>query len=164
MDKYTGKIADSVFIAEGAQLSGTDINIGKHSNVWYNAVLRSSHSSIDIGENTNIQDNCVLHAEEGKPIHVGNGVTIGHSAIVHACTVGDNTLIGMGATVMTGCKVGNNCLIGAGALVTQGTVIPDGMMAFGSPARVRRPLTEEEIQGNRDSAEEYVQEAAEHLK
>lgn len=164
MDKYTGKIGEHVFIADGAQLSGPDINIGKDSGIWYNAVLRSSHSSIDIGERTNIQDNCVLHAEEGKPISIGHDVTVGHSAIVHACTVGDNTLIGMGAVVMTGCKIGKNCLIGAGALVTQGTVIPDGMMAFGSPAKVRRPLTEEEIQGNRESAEEYVQEAAKHLK
>ncbi len=157
-------LADTAYIADGARLVGPNIRIGEQSSVWPNAVLRSTSSSIDIGDRSNVQDNCVFHAEEGKPIRVGDGVTIGHSAIIHACTIGDNTLVGMGAVVMTGCKVGNNCLIGAGALVTQGTEIPDGMMAFGSPAKIRRPLTEAEIQDNRDASQEYVDEATEYRR
>ena len=101
----------------------------------------------------------MLHAEPGRPVHVGRGCTVGHNAIVHGCTVGDNTLIGMGAIVLNDAKIGNNCLIGAGALVTEGTVIPDGSMAFGSPVRIRRDLRPEEIEGNRASAKEYVEEA-----
>lgn len=163
MAKYTGSIGDKVYLAEGAVLSGSNINIGDESNIWYNASLRSTHSTIDIGKRTNIQDNCVLHAEPGHPISIGDDVTVGHSAIVHACIVGSGTLIGMGSTIMTDCKIGKNCLIGAGALVTQGTEIPDGMMAFGAPARVRRPLSKEEIEENYESAAEYVAEAAEYL-
>ena len=110
-----------------------------------------------MGENTNIQDNAVLHTTEGTPLVVGSGVTVGHSAILHSCTVGDNTLIGMGAIVLDGAVVGSNCIVGAGALVTGGTVIPDGSMAFGSPARVVRPLREDEIAHNRANAAAYAQ-------
>ena len=164
MDKYTGKIGEHVFIADGAQLSGPDINIGKDSGIWYNAVLRSSHSSIDIGERTNIQDNCVLHAEEGKPISIGHDVTVGHSAIVHACTVGDNTLIGMGAVVLNGAKIGDDCIVGAGALVTGKMDAPAGSMILGSPAKVVRPLTEAEIESNRASARGYLHAAEQYRK
>lgn len=153
-----GTIDKTVFIAEGARLSG-NVNIEEGGSVWYNAVLRASDAEIRIGAGSNIQDNCVLHAEPGRPVHVGRGCTVGHNAIVHGCTVGDNTLIGMGAIVLNDAKIGNNCLIGAGALVTEGTVIPDGSMAFGSPARIRRDLRPEEIEGNRASAKEYVEEA-----
>ena len=142
-----GTIDKTVFIAEGARLSG-NVNIEEGGSVWYNAVLRASDSEIRIGAGSNIQDNCVLHAEPGRPVHVGRG-----------CTVGDNTLIGMGAIVLNDAKIGNNCLIGAGALVIEGTVIPDGSMAFGSPVRIRRDLRPEEIEGNRASAKEYVEEA-----
>lgn len=156
-------IHDSVFIADGVQIAG-NVSIGKDSSVWYNTVLRSSNSIIDIGERTNIQDGCIFHARNEKCIVLGNDVTVGHGAIVHCCTVGNNTLIGMGAIIMTGAKIGDNCIIGAGALVTGGTVIPDGSMVIGSPAKIRRALTEEEIEHNRQSAQNYVDASLEEIE
>lgn len=111
---------------------------------------------ITIGDNSNVQDNCTLHTGNGFALTIGNGVTIGHNAIVHGCTVGDNTVIGMGSILLNGAKVGKNCIIGAGALVTGKMEIPDNSMAFGNPAKVIRNLTEAEIEDNRENAEEYV--------
>ena len=111
---------------------------------------------ITIGDNSNVQDNCTLHTGNGFSLTIGNGVTIGHNAIVHGCTVGDNTVIGMGSILLNGAKVGKNCIIGAGALVTGKMEIPDNSMAFGNPAKVIRNLTEAEIEDNRENAEEYV--------
>lgn len=156
-------IHDSVFIADGVQLLG-NISIGKDSSVWYNSVLRSSNSLIDIGERTNIQDGCIFHARNEKCIVLGNDVTVGHGAIVHCCTIGNNTLIGMGAIIMTGAKIGDNCIIGAGALVTGGSVIPDGSLVIGSPAKVRRSLTEDEIKHNLDSAQSYIEASLEEME
>ena len=127
-------------------------------------MLRSESETIEIGEDTNIQDNCVLHTDTGFPMTIGRGCTIGHAAILHGCTIGDNTLIGMGAIVLNGAKIGQNCIIGAGALVPQGMEIPDGSLAFGSPAKVRRALTEEEIAANRATAAFYCREAAEYAE
>ena len=142
---------DDVLICDGACVVG-DVTLGKGVSVWYNAVVRGDQGPIRIGRNTNIQECAVLH--EGAV--VGAGCTIGHGAIVHGCTVGDNTLIGMGAIVLTGAKVGSNCLVGAGALVTGKMDIPDGSLVVGNPARVVRPLTEAEVRENRASMEEYL--------
>ena len=150
-----GTIDKTVFIAEGARLSG-NVNIEEGGSVWYNAVLRASDSEIRIGAGSNIQDNCVLHAEPGRPVHVGRGCTVGHNAIVHGCTVGDDTLIGMGAIVLNGAKIGNHCLVGAGALVTGKMDAPDGSMILGSPAKVIRPLTEAELADNQHSVDFYA--------
>ncbi len=155
------QIADNVFIAEGARLSGEDITIGKDSSVWYNAVIRSSGAPIRIGEKTNIQDGCVFHAEKGAPISVGDEVTIGHGAIIHGCTIKRGSLIGMGAIIMNGAVIGGGCLVGAGALVTEGTVVPDGSLVIGSPAKVKRALTEEEIRYCIHDAEMYWERAQE---
>ncbi len=144
-----------VYIAEGARVIG-DVTIGDYSGIWYNAVVRGDEEAIRIGERTNIQDNCTLHADHGYPVEIGDGATIGHACIIHGCSIGDNSLIGMGSIVLNGAKIGNNCLIGAGSLVTGGTVIPDGWMAFGSPAKPVRPLKEEEIAGNEASAKSYM--------
>lgn len=146
---------DDVVILPGARVNG-DVTIGRGSSVWFNAVIRGDEASITIGENTSIQDNVTLHTSYGRPLRVGSGVTVGHNAVLHSCTVGDNTLIGMGAIVLDGAVVGRDCVVGAGALVTKGTVIPDGSMALGSPARVKRALTPEEIEGNRLNALAYV--------
>ena len=127
-----------------------------HASIWYNAVVRGDVERIEIGAGTNIQDCAVIHADSGFPAVIGSGVTVGHGAIVHGCQIGDGTLIGMGAIILNGAKIGRGCIIGAGALVTQGAVIPDGMLALGSPARARRPLTQEEIKANADSARHYV--------
>ena len=120
--------------------------------MWYGASVRGDNGSVTVGAGTNIQDCAVIHNET----HIGQGCTIGHGAIVHGCTVGDNTLIGMGAVILDGARVGRDCIIGAGAIVTGRTEIPDGSMALGSPARVVRPLRQEEIEGNRASRKEYI--------
>ena len=154
----TPDIHPSAFVAPGAVVRG-EVHLAENSSVFYNAVLRGDRAPISIGEGTNIQDNCVVHVEYDLPVTVGKNVTVGHGAILHGCTVGDETLIGMGAIVLNGAQIGKSCLIGAGALVTQNAVIPDGCMAVGSPARVKRPLTPEEMDGLRQSAADYRQEA-----
>lgn len=151
-------IDKSVYIAPGAQVVG-NVQIGKDSSVWYNAVVRGSSSTLTIGERTNIQDLACLHVDMQNKLEVGDNVTIGHSAIVHGCIVGNNVIIGMGAIIMNGARVGDNCIIGAGALVTENTVIPDGSMVFGSPAKVIRQLTDAEIEGISKNAELYVMHA-----
>ena len=150
-----GAGARDVFLAEGAVVVG-DVTLGSRSSVWHNAVLRGDCAPITLGAGSNVQDCAVLHGADGFPVVVGDGVTIGHGAIVHGCTVGDNTLVGMGAIVLNGACIGSDCIIGAGALVTQGTVIPDGSVAYGTPARVVRPATEEDCAANRENAREYV--------
>lgn len=154
----TPDIHPSAFVAPGAVVRG-EVYLAENSSVFYNAVLRGDRAPISIGEGTNIQDNCVVHVEYDLPVTVGKNVTVGHGAILHGCTVGDETLIGMGAIVLNGAQIGKSCLIGAGALVTQNAVIPDGCMAVGSPARVKRPLTPEEMDSLRQSAADYRQEA-----
>ena len=147
-----------VLICDGAKVSG-DVTLGKGVNIWHNAVLRGDDGAITVGEGTNIQDCAVLHEET----RVGAGCTIGHGAIVHGCTVGDNVLIGMGAVVLNGAVIGDDCVVGAGALVTGKMNAPAGSMILGSPAKVVRSLTEEEIASNRRSAQGYL-EAAERCR
>lgn len=150
------------YIAKEAVVKG-QVEIGAQSSIWYNATVRGDTEPISIGKGTNIQDNAVIHVGRGYPVTIGDGVTIGHSAVVHGCSVGDNTLIGMGAVILNGAMIGKNCMIGAGALVTQNMQIPDGSLAFGNPAKIRRLLTEEEIQSNRDNAAKYCVEAADEI-
>ena len=150
--QYKRRASDEqVTITENAVVVG-NVTLGKGVNVWYGAVLRGDEGAITVGEDTNIQDNAVLH----EKTRVGCGCTLGHGAIVHGCTVGDNTLIGMGATVLNGAKIGSNCMVAAGALVTGKMDAPDGSMIMGNPAKVVRPLTEEEIQGIRESCQHYL--------
>lgn len=152
----------SVYVAPSADVLG-ETELGKDVSIWYRAVVRADLDKIVIGKGSNIQDGCVLHVDAGHPVQIGEYVTVGHGAILHGCTVGDHSLIGMGAIVLNGAVIGKNCIIGAGALVTQGTVIPDGMMALGSPAKIRRPLSEEEIRQNEGSALEYIENARRQL-
>ena len=132
------------YLAPGAHVVG-DVTLGENVGIWYNAVVRGDTGSIFIDDNSNVQDNSTLHTDEGHSIHIGKGVSIGHNAVVHGCTVGDNTVV-----------VGKNCIIGAGALVTGKMVIPDNSMAFGNPAKVVRQLTAEEVEDNRHNAQHYV--------
>ena len=155
----TPHIHPSAFIAPNATVMG-EVTVGADSSLFFGAVVRSEFVPIVIGRGTNIQDNCVLHADPGLPMTVGEDVTVGHGAILHSCTVGDNSLIGMGAIVLNGAVIGRNCIVAAGALVPQGMVVPDGSLVMGSPAKVRRELTDQEIEANRQSAEGYVREAA----
>lgn len=148
-------IDKSVYIADGAKVVG-DVEIGKNSSVWFNAVIRADSDNVKIGENSNVQDNAVVHTSKDFGVRIGDNVTIGHGAIVHGCTVEDNVLIGMGAIVLDGAVIEKNCIIGAGSLVTQTKVIPAGSLAFGNPIRVLRQLTDDEIRSITDNAISYV--------
>ena len=153
-----GKIAERVYLAEGARIVG-DVEIGAGSSVWYNAVIRGDSNHLVIGENTNVQDNAVLHTSYSHALTIGDNVTIGHGAIVHGCTIGNNVLIGMGAIILDGAVIEDNCIIGAGGLVTQNKVIPEGTLSFGNPSKVLRKLTEKEKLSILENAKEYVKEA-----
>ena len=148
-------LGDRVYIADSAVVIG-DVTLGDQSSVWYNATLRGDIHRIVIGPGSNIQDNAVVHLADDLPCLVGSFVTVGHSAILHACTVGDESLIGMGAIVLDGAVVGNQCLIGAGTLVTPETKIPDGSMVLGRPGKVVRMLSAGERSNLRIWAEKYV--------
>jgi len=162
LDAYLRKkpiLGQGVYIARGAVVLG-DVTVGNYSSIWYNAVLRGDINRIVVGHHTNVQDSAVLHLAEEYPCVVGNYVTIGHSAIVHACTVGDETLIGMGAIVLDGAVIGPQSLIGANALVPQGLTIPEGSLVLGSPGKIVRALSNEERSGLKGWAEKYVENAA----
>lgn len=145
----------SGFIAEDAQVIG-NITIGRDVSIWFGAVLRGDNDLIDIGSGSNIQDGAVIHVDPGRPVSIGQGVTIGHRAIVHGAVIGDNSLIGMGATLLNGSRIGENSLVGANALVTENKVFPSGSLIMGAPAKVVRPLTADEIAGIRLSSLHYV--------
>ena len=159
----TPRIHPTVFVASNAIVLG-DITIGADSSVFFGAVLRAEHERVVIGARTNIQDNCVLHNDVSFPLIVGDDCTIGHGVILHGCTVGDNTLIGMGAIVLNGAVIGRNCIIGAGAVVPQNAVIPDGSLVLGMPGKVRRQVREEEVAENLDSARRYVVKARDYME
>ena len=150
------------YVAEGAILKG-NISFGEDASIWYHATIRGDSDIITIGEKTNIQDNVVIHVTKGFPVHIGSHVTVGHSAIVHGCSVGENTLIGMGAIILNGAQIGKNCIIGAGALVTQNMNIPDGSLAYGNPAKIQRNLKQEEIDEITKNAIRYVEAAKDQL-
>lgn len=157
--EFDGKkpqLGENVFVAEGARLVG-DVTIGKDSSIFYNAVLRADLAPIQVGERTNIQDNVTFHVSEGKGIVVGNNVTVGHNAVLHACTVDDNALIGMGAIVMDGAHIKKNCIVGAGALVTQDKEFPENSLIVGAPAHIARELMMEEIKSVADGVDRYVE-------
>lgn len=155
VDGLRPTVADSAWVADSAQLMG-DVVLGEQASLWFGVVARGDTAPIRIGARTNIQDLSVLHADVGLPLTIGTGVTVGHKAMLHGCTVGDDSLIGIGAVVLNGAKIGKGCLVGAGALVTEGKEFPDGSMIIGSPAKVVRSLTPEQLQGLRQSADHYV--------
>lgn len=151
------KVAPSCFIDPSAQVIG-DVVIGERSSVWCNTTLRGDVNIIRIGDGTNIQDNSVLHVDsDGFPLHIGNRVTVGHSVVLHGCTIEDDCLIGIGAIVLNGAKIGAGSVIAAGALVPEGAVIPPGSLAMGVPAKVRREVTAEEKERFRVNAEHYIE-------
>jgi len=144
------------FIADNATVIGSVI-INNNVSIWFNAVIRGDHEPISIGENTNIQDGVVVHTDEGIPMFIGRGVTVGHLAMLHGCNIGDNSLIGINAVILNNAKIGNNCIIGANGLISEGKEIPDGSLVLGSPGRVIRKVTDDEIRNLKLSAEHYVQ-------
>ncbi|HKK19671.1 MAG TPA: gamma carbonic anhydrase family protein [Opitutales bacterium] len=155
------RIDESVYIASGAIVIGC-VSLAKNSSVWHNAVLRGDINRIEVGEGSNIQDGTIVHLADDYGVKIGSYVTVGHAAMIHACEIGDECLVGMQATVLDGAVVGAQSIVGAGALVTKGTQIPEGSLVLGSPAKVVRPLTGEERSQLKSLAEKYVVVAREH--
>jgi len=146
---------DRYWVAPDANVIGK-VTLGEDVGIWFGATLRGDNEPITVGARSNIQEGVVVHTDPGKPVTIGEGCTIGHSAIIHGCTIGDNSLVGMGATVLNGAVIGRNCLVGANALVTEGKVFPDNSLIVGSPAKAIRTLDEAAVEGLKKSAENYV--------
>lgn len=146
---------EGAYLFPGCVVTG-DVSLGKEASVWYNAVVRGDMASITIGQRSNIQDNVVVHVDNNFPTVIGNGVTVGHGAIVHGCTIEDDCIIGMGAVILNGAKIRKNCIIGAGTLVPEGKEIPEGSVAFGNPVRVYRTVTQDDVTHIQENAAEYV--------
>ena len=161
-DKKVQK-AESAYCAPGSHVIG-DVIMEANSSVWFNAVVRGDCDTITIGEGTNVQDGSILHTDPGFPLTLGKGVTVGHKVMLHGCSVGDNSLIGINAVVLNGAKIGKNCVIGANALVTEGMEIPDGSVVMGTPGKVVKQLTEEQIKGLEASAKHYIDNAQQFMK
>lgn len=149
-------IHEDTWIAEDANVIGLTV-MEAGSSVWFGATIRADHEIIHIGAGTNVQENTVMHVDAGFPLTIGAGCTIGHKVMLHGCTIGDNSLIGMGATVLNGAKIGKNCLIGAGALITEGKEIPDGSLVMGAPGKVVRQLDAQAIENLKFSAQHYIE-------
>ena len=165
LEAFAGKtpqLGQNVFVANGARVIG-DVTLEDNVNIWHNAVLRGDVHPIFIGANTNIQDNSTVHVMHDYPAIIGRDVTVGHNAIVHGCKVGNNCLIGMGAILLSYCEIGDNCIVAAGSLVPERKVIPPGSLVMGSPAKVVRSLTEEDIAALQASAQSYVELAAKYM-
>jgi carbonic anhydrase/acetyltransferase-like protein (isoleucine patch superfamily) len=166
LSKHLSRTPDTsraAFVAANATVIG-DVTLGANSSVWYGCILRGDINSIAIGEGTNVQDGTIVHLADDYGVKVGNYTTIGHAAIVHACEIGNECLIGMGATVLDGAVIGDQCIVGANALVTQRFSAPAGSMILGAPAKVVRPLTEAERAGLRKWAEKYIEVAKAHAR
>jgi carbonic anhydrase/acetyltransferase-like protein (isoleucine patch superfamily) len=152
------RLDDSVWVADTAQVIG-DVEAGANVGIWFGVVVRGDTECIRIGKGTNVQDMSMLHADKGMPLTIGENVTVGHKAVLHGCTVGDGSLIGIGAIVLNGAKIGKNCIVAAGALVTEGKEFPDGSMIIGSPAKVARELTQQQQAMLQFSALHYIENA-----
>ncbi len=157
LDKLTPKTPahDRYWVAPDAHVIG-QVEIGDEVGIWFGAVLRGDNEPIRLGDGTNVQEGVMIHTDPGHPVTIGKGCTLGHHAIIHGCTIDDNSLVGMGATVLNGAKIGNNCLIGANALVTEGKEFPDNSLIVGSPARAIRTLDDKGVEGLKRSAASYI--------
>ncbi len=158
LDQIVPQTAESAWVAHNATVIG-DVHLAEDSSVWFGAVLRGDVEKLTIGKGSNVQDGSVLHADAGFPLTLGENVTVGHLVMLHGCTVGDGSLIGIKAVVLNGARIGRNCLVGAGALVTEGKEFPDGSLIVGSPAKVVRQLTAEQIANMHRGAAHYVENA-----
>ena len=159
LDGHAPQIDEDSWIAPDANVIGK-IVVGAGASVWFGSTLRGDNETITVGAGSNSQENCVCHTDMGFPLTIGAGCTIGHKAMLHGCTIGDNSLIGMGATVLNGARIGRNCLIGAGALVTEGKEIPDGSLVMGAPGKIVRELDEKAIEAFKATALHYQKNAA----
>lgn len=155
LDSTAPTVHPSAYVADSAEVMG-NVHLAADASVWFGAVIRGDNEPIAIGEGSNIQDGSVLHSDLGKPLTIGRHVTVGHGVVLHGCTIGDESLVGIGAVVLNGARIGRNCLVGAGSLVTEGKEFPDGSLIVGSPARAVRQLTPEQMEGLRQSAQTYI--------
>ena len=158
LGEHIPEIDPSAYLADSATVIGK-VHLGANVSVWFGATLRGDTEPLVIGDNSNLQESCVLHTDTGYPLTIGKNVTVGHQAMLHGCTIGDGSLIGIQAVVLNGAKIGKNCLVGAGALVTEGKEFPDGSVIMGSPAKVVRSLSPEQMQGLRFTAQHYIDNA-----
>ena len=156
LDGQAPVVHASAWVAESAEVMG-DVILGENASVWFGTVLRGDSETICVGKNSNVQDLSVLHADPGVPLTIGDNVTIGHQVMLHGCTIGDNTLIGIQAVVLNGAKIGKNCIVGAGSVVTEGKEFPDNTLIIGSPARVIRVLDDVSSANLRKIADHYVE-------
>ena len=157
IDELSPRIHDTAWVADSAQVIG-NVELGEDVSIWFGTIIRGDNpDTIRIGARSNVQEACVLHADPGMPLTLGEGVSIGHRAMVHGCTIGDGSLIGIGAVVLNGARIGRHCLVGAGALVTEGKEFPEGSLIIGSPAKAVRPLTDAQIASLGSIAQHYVE-------
>ncbi|MEP6873095.1 MAG: gamma carbonic anhydrase family protein [Burkholderiales bacterium] len=158
LDTLTPRLADTAWVADSAQVIG-NVELADGASIWFGAILRGDNEVMRIGRNSNVQDGSMLHSDPGSPLTLGDNVTVGHQVMLHGCSVGDGSLIGIKAVVLNGAKIGKNCLVGAGSLITEGKEFPDGSMIMGAPAKVVRELTPEQIAGLSRAAQHYVDNA-----
>ncbi|MDY0012360.1 MAG: gamma carbonic anhydrase family protein [Rhodocyclaceae bacterium] len=161
LNQHTPHFGEGSWVADSATVIGA-VNAGRNVSIWYNAVLRGDNDPIQIGDNSNIQDGSVLHTDDGVPLIIGTNVTVGHMVMLHGCTIGDNTLIGINAVVLNRAVIGKECIIGANALIPEGKVIPDRSLVVGSPGRVIREITDEEVADIRRNADTYIAHIEQH--
>ena len=158
LDTLTPRVAETAWVADSAQVIG-NVELAEGASIWFGAILRGDNELMRIGRNSNVQDGSMLHSDPGYPLTLGDNVTVGHQVMLHGCTVGDGSLIGIKSVVLNGAKIGKNCLVGAGSLVTEGKEFPDGSMIMGAPAKVVRELSPEQIAGLQRAATHYVDNA-----
>ncbi|HEX2530554.1 MAG TPA: gamma carbonic anhydrase family protein [Burkholderiaceae bacterium] len=156
LDEHAPEIDPSAYVTESANIIGK-VKIEANASIWFDVTIRGDNEPIAVGENSNVQESCILHTDPGYPLTVGKNVTVGHQAMLHGCTIGDGSLIGIQAVILNGAKIGKNCLVGAGALVTEGKEFPDNSLILGSPAKVARTLGEEDIARMHANTSHYVQ-------
>lgn len=163
LDGNVPKLSEGAWVAESAEVIGK-VELHQDASIWPKVVIRGDNDLIQIGEGSNVQDASVLHTDPGYPLIIGKHVTVGHQVMLHGCSIGDGSLIGIGAVILNGAKIGKNCLVGAGALVTEGKEFPDGSMILGTPAKAVKDLTSEQITGIHDIAGRYVKNAQRYIK
>lgn len=163
LDGIAPQLAEGAWVADNATVLGR-VEMGENASVWYACVVRGDTDTIRIGRNTNVQDACVLHADPGSPLLIGDDVTVGHQVMLHGCTIGEGSLIGIQAVVLNNAKIGKNCVVGAGSVVTEGKEFPDNSLIVGAPARVIRTLDADQVAGFRRAVPHYVENAKRHAK
>ena len=163
LDGVAPQLGTGAWVADSAQVIG-NVQLGENASIWFGAVLRGDNETMTIGRNSNVQDQSMLHSDPGSPLTVGENVTIGHQVMLHGCTIGDNSLIGIQAVVLNNAKIGRNSIVGAGSVVTEGKEFPDNSLIFGSPAKVMRTISDEDAARLRHGSEHYVENAVRYAK